>query len=76
MFSFTAQEGYTFIVFNFDITNKGTQDVLCNNSDDEKVVTLNLNGNTYYNNYANLMLNDITNLKTLPLKRVRRRMAY
>lgn len=68
MFSFTAQEGYTFIVFNFDITNKGTQDVLCNNSDDEKVVTLNLNGNTYYNNYANLMLNDITYLKNVTIK--------
>ena len=68
MFSFTAQEGYTFIVFKFDITNKGTQDVLCNNSDDEKVATLNLNGNTYYNNYANLMLNDITNLKNVTIK--------
>lgn len=67
MFSFTAQEGYTFIVFNFNLTNKGTEDVLCNNSDDKSVIALNLNGNTYYN-YANLMFNDITNLKDVTIK--------
>ena len=33
-----------------------------------RVVTLDLNGNTYYNNYANLMLNNITNLKNVTIK--------
>ena len=67
LFSFEPQDGYSFLVVSLDITNTGTEAVTLNNSDKTNIIKLRI-GNKGCNNYANLLNNDITNLKGVTIE--------
>lgn len=67
LFSFEAEEGYTFVVLNFKLINSLSKDVTINNSDLKPAVKIYINDNAPIYNYSNLMFNDITNLKDVTI---------
>ena len=67
-FTFEAEPGYTFVVGEFTLTNGTATDVTINNSDLKPVVRLVINDDKGFNNYGNLMLNDMTNMKNVTIK--------
>lgn len=62
VFTFKAEEGYKFIIMEFNLHNPTGDAVTVNTSKAAPVLKADIDG-IRYNNYANLMLNDITNLK-------------
>lgn len=67
LFSFTAEDGYTFIVLNFKLYNNTEGAVTVNNSQLKPAIKLYINDYAPTYNYGNLMFNDITNLKELTI---------
>lgn len=63
LFSFTAEDGYTFIVLNFKLYNNTEDAVTVNNYTLKPAIRLYINDYAPTYNYGNLMFNDITNLK-------------
>lgn len=61
IFTFSAEEGYKFIVMEFNLHNPTAQAVTVSTADKGFVFKADINKERL-NNYANLMLNDITNL--------------
>ncbi len=65
VFTFTAQEGYTFAVMKFLLVNKTGSDITVDNSELKPAVKAYFNDKAPVYNYANLMKDDITNLKNV-----------
>ena len=65
LFTFSAEEGYSFLIMNFYLYNDTTSDVTINNYDKKPAIKAYINDNKPVYNYANLMMNDITNLKAV-----------
>lgn len=65
MFTFSADEGYDFLIVTFKLTNPTTQSVsvTTRGQDHRDTFALSVNDGEMYNNYGNMMLNDLTNLK-------------
>ncbi|MCM1308391.1 MAG: hypothetical protein NC223_07310 [Butyrivibrio sp.] len=61
IFTFEAEEGYEFIVLEFSLHNPGSEEVTVNTAKNGLVFKADINEKRS-NNYANLMLNDISNL--------------
>lgn len=67
LFTFEAQSGYSFVVFNIELSNTGEKNVSLNTAKDNPLYKIKLN-NRNYNNYANLLLNDISGLKDVAIE--------
>lgn len=67
VFTFEAEEGYKFIIMEFNLHNPTGEAVTVNTAKAAPVLKADIN-DTRYNNYANLMLNDITNLKDVVIE--------
>lgn len=67
VFTFKAEEGYKFIIMEFNLHNPTEKAVTVNTAKAAPVLKADING-MRYNNYANLMLNDITNLKDVVIE--------
>lgn len=65
VFTFTAQEGYTFAVMKFLLVNNTESDITVDNSELKPAVKAYFNDKSPVYNYANLMKDDITNLKNV-----------
>ena len=68
IFTFTAEDGYTFLVLNFKLYNDTDKDVTINNYSTRPAIKAYINDNKPVYNYANLMMNDITALKDITVK--------
>ena len=68
IFTFTAEEGYTFLVLKFQLHNDTSQKVTINNHDKRPAIKAYINDNQPIYNYANLMMNDITALKDVTVE--------
>ena len=66
LFTFGAQEGYSFVVLNLTINNNGAQAVNINTYNEKPIYKIKVNNKTY-NNYANLMHNDISGLQDITI---------
>lgn len=67
LFTFEAQSGYSFVVFNIEITNDSTEKIILNTAKDSTIYKIKIN-NRNYNNYANLLLNDISGLNDVEIE--------
>lgn len=67
LFTFEAQSGYSFVVFNIELSNTGNESMSLNTVKDNPLYKIKLN-NRNYNNYANLLLNDISGLKDVVIE--------
>ena len=68
VFYIKADEGQTFVIMNFSLTNTGTEAVTVNNAGKNPAVKLYINDNKPVICYANLMLNNITSLTDVTIE--------
>ncbi len=68
LFTFAAEDGYELIVVSFTINNPTAADIVLNTYAGKPVFRAVINGRAQYNNYGNLLLNDISNLKDVTIK--------
>lgn len=68
MFSFTAEEGYKFIVAEFNLCNETDEAVTINSKESDAVFRLTINDTYRYNSYGTLLLNDISNIENVTIE--------
>ena len=68
LFSFEPEAGHDFLVAEFSLINNGAEDVTVNTIDSEEIYRITVNTSYKCNNYATLLLNDITRLDNVTIK--------